>query len=198
MVLRHSSARRRVVICYVKLNSVKFPRFNFTVANRGMLTLMNAETQARGCIRASRHGTEARGSGREVERSGGRVLTATWRAAAGLASMHRALQCTRLELLHARAPGPSAASHGRGPGWPEFLAALPGGARAGEDWRESPRWPADLADRARGGCTGHRRSRQGNAVINGHWNARWRLMRTLRGLMLDPPGRNVIRGQVRS
>src|SRR5882762_10222994 len=146
-----------------------------------MLTLMNAETQARLYSREPT-GPKLEVLGPRVERSE-EVLTPL--ALQLLASLHRRFNARRLELLHARARRQALLDDGA---LPEFLADT-AAVRAG-DWRISP-VPADLADR-RVEITGPVDRKM---VINA-------LNAPVRAFMADfedscsPTWENVIRGQV--
>src|SRR5437016_3876373 len=146
-----------------------------------MLTLMNAESQARLYSREPT-GPKLEVLGPRVERSE-EVLTPL--ALQLLASLHRRFNARRLELLHARARRQALLDDGS---LPQFLADT-AAVRAG-DWRISP-VPADLADR-RVEITGPVDRKM---VINA-------LNAPVRAFMADfedscsPTWENVIRGQV--
>src|SRR5438067_12684522 len=102
-----------------------------------MLTLMNAESQARVYSR-EQTGPKLEVLGPKIERSE-EVLTPL--ALQLLASLHRRFNARRLELLNARARRQALLDDGS---FPQFLADT-AAVRAG-DWRISP-VPADLPDR---------------------------------------------------
>ena len=146
-----------------------------------MLTLMNAESQARVYSR-EQTGPKLEVLGPKIERSE-EVLTPL--ALQLLASLHRRFNARRLELLNARARRQALLDDGS---LPQFLADT-AAVRAG-DWRISP-VPADLADR-RVEITGPVDRKM---VINA-------LNAPVRAFMADfedscsPTWENVIRGQV--
>src|SRR2546421_5249216 len=146
-----------------------------------MLTLMNAESQARVYSR-EQTGPKLEVLGPKIERSE-EVLTPL--ALQLLASLHRRFNARRLELLDARARRQGLLDDGA---VPQFLADT--AAVRAADWRVSP-VPADLAD-PRGGIT---RPVDRKMVINA-------LNAPVRALMADfedscsPTWENVIRGQV--
>src|SRR5437762_14298838 len=117
-----------------------------------MLTLMNAESQARLYSREPT-GPKLEVLGPRVERSE-EVLSPL--ALQLLASLHRRFNARRLELLNARAQRQALLDDGA---LPEFLADT-AAVRAG-DWRIAP-VPADLADRR----VEISRPRDRNAVIS--------------------------------
>src|SRR5437773_229186 len=146
-----------------------------------MLTLMNAESQARLYSR-EQTGPKLEVLGPKIERSE-EVLTPL--ALQLLASLHRRFNARRLELLNARARRQALLDDGA---LPEFLADT--AAVRAADWRISP-VPADLADR-RVEITGPVDRKM---VINA-------LNAPVRAFMADfedscsPTWDNVIRGQV--
>src|SRR5438309_2214330 len=146
-----------------------------------MLTLMNAESQARLYSR-EQTGPKLDSLGPQVERAE-EVLTPLARQL--LASLHRRFNARRLELLNARAQRQALLDDGA---LPEFLADT--AAVRAADWRISP-VPADLADR-RVEITGPVDRKM---VINA-------LNAPVRAFMADfedscsPTWDNVIRGQV--